>query len=186
MRVMIDIETLATRSDAAIVQIGAVAFENGAILGEPLLVSIAPEFYEQNREFHVSDQTKAWWAKQSKAARDSLNINKVATVYIALDRMREWFEEIGFNPKKDEVWANGPQFDLSILRYAASKAYGDDNQVPWHYRQERDCRTLTALAGWVDAEELGDAGLGLVGHRADHDAIKQALRVSVQLDRIKT
>ena len=192
--VMIDIETLATRNDAAIIQIGAVAFnpETGE-LGKTLLVSVDEDFYDGTNTFHVCERTQKWWASQSPNARKSLQINKVGTVYLALDRMREFFEDLGddftINVKKrskaSRVWANPPQFDLSILRYAASKAYGNDNDVPWKYWQETDMRTLVHLVGPISVEELGDAAAGLITHRADHDAIKQALIVRAALRRLK-
>lgn len=186
--VMIDIETLATRNDAAIIQIGAVAFDpKTGEVGPSFLVSVDENFYEAVTPFHVCDKTAAWWVGQ-KEAKKSLQINKVGTVYIALDRLHEFFESLGDDfviakkrKKSSRVWANPPQFDLSILRYAASKAYGHDTDVPWKYWQETDMRTLVHLRGPVrdeDLEDLRKQAKGLISHRADHDAIRQALIVS--------
>lgn len=183
--VMIDIETLATRNDAAIIQIGAVAFDpKTGEVGPSMLVSVDENFYEGETAFHVCEKTQAWWAGQ-KEAKKSLQINKVGTIYIAMDRLREFFEGLGDDfviakkrSNSSRVWANPPQFDLSILRYAASKAYGDDNALPWEYWQETDLRTLQHVLGYVKYEDLGEAAEGLIAHRADHDAIRQALIVS--------
>ena len=190
--VMIDIETLATRNDAAIIQIGAVTFdpETGAIGADQLLVSVDSAFYEDSTQpFHVCEKTQAWWNKQGTEAKKSLAINKVATPYVALDRLVAWFEkqeDFVISKKRGEssrVWANPPQFDLSILRFAASKAYGNDNELPWKYWQETDMRTLVHLGGHVDLDSRGE---GLIQHRADHDAVRQALVVSELLERLRT
>lgn len=182
MEYMIDIETLATRNDAAIISIGACKFDLGTgMVSDPFLVSIEATSYEYNGlepEFYVDPETQAWWGKQGQEAKDALTINLVPSIYIALDRMNEWFEDSGFKKQYkhggDRVWANPPQFDLSILRHAASKVYGRDNDVPWHYRQECDMRTLCHLNCTVDTYDLPKSCDGLVKHRADHDAIRQA------------
>jgi len=180
MEYMIDIETLATRNDAAIISIGACKFDLATgMVSDPFLVSIDPDSYDvDNCPFYLCSETQAWWKKQGKEAQAALKINQVPTIYIALDRMTEWFEDCGFVKGYqfggDRLWANPPQFDLSILRHAASKAYGNDNDVPWHYRQEMDMRTLCHLNHDVNTYDLPAACELLVKHRADHDAIRQA------------
>ena len=190
--VMIDIETYATRNDAAVVQIGAVAFDplTGEV-NDPFLVSVDRAFYEDvGHPFFVDERTKKWWGQQSVEARKSLDINKVATPFLAMDKLIEWFEQqedfkiANKRRKSSRVWANPPQFDLSILRYLASKAYGSDNDVPWKHWQETDMRTLCHISGHVKIEDLPGAE-NLVAHRADHDAIRQALLVSEIMKRIR-
>lgn len=191
MDVMIDIETLATRNDAAIIQIGAVAFDpESDTLGASMLVSVDKEFYEGNTQFYVDERTKAWWAKQSPEARKSLDMNKVSTIHLAMDRLTEFFEQIEFkksgNPGKGVVWARPPQFDLSILRHAASKAYGNDTEVPWHYRQENCMRTAMRSTGHhINWDDLGERAEDLVHHRADHDAMRQAMVVQEMYKRMR-
>lgn len=191
--VMIDIETLATRNDAAIIQIGAVAFDPQTDeIGQPFLVSVDQGYYDdpESNPFYTDDRTREWWATQPKEAQQSLKINCVATPFLALDRMVEWFEEEAeftikaSRRKSSSIWANPPQFDLSIIRYAASKAYGSDNDVPWKHWQETDMRTLVRLAGHANLQGSPVAA-GLIKHRADHDAIRQALIVQDLIKRIK-
>ncbi len=188
MEYMIDIETQSTRNDAAILSIGACKFDLGTgMVSDPFLVSIDPDSYENDQTFHTDPETVIWWGKQGKAAKDALSINRVGSIFIALDRMNEWFEDSGFTKTHkhdcDRLWANPPQFDLSILRHAASKAYGSANDVPWHYRQETDMRTLCYLNQDVDTYDLPDACSGLIAHRADHDAMRQAYIVDKILRR---
>ena len=185
--IMIDIETLSTRPDAAILQIGAVQFDRdtGAV-SNTFLVSVDKDFYDDNKAFHQDEETIKWWSKQPKAARDALNINKVKTLPLALDRLVEWAEDIGFeesyNFGEDEVWANG-QFDLPILSYAFGRMYGD-GVMPWKFRQERDLRTVMGELRINTREiELPEACDGLIAHRADHDAIRQAYQL-MEIDKL--
>ena len=195
--IMIDIETLSTASNAAIVSIGACTFslDDDAVAAgygaKTFLVGIHPDFYDfgtltppisgTGNSFHVDPKTVAWWKKQSKEARDSLKINQVQTLPLALDLMQTWFDDVGFMPSHNpfykgakRIWANPAAFDLVILRNGARHAYGSTDDVPWHYRQETCCRTHS----WLFPELAREAGRKHHGelekHRADHDAIRQA------------
>lgn len=186
--IMLDIETLGTRGDSAILSIGGCVFtvgegatRAGDSEGSTFLVSIKPEFYEEfdpNNEYHVDPSTVAWWEQQGPAAKEALSINQVVTPGEALDRMDEFFQhhafEKTFKLDGDRMWANPTAFDAVILRHAASIERTSDNDVPWHYRQETCMRTLMFLN---QDKKFGDGDDTLVAHRADHDAIKQARRV---------
>jgi hypothetical protein len=188
MDIMIDIETLGTRSDAAILQIGLVQFdrETGEF-GKQLLVSVDRDFYDDNPQFHVDEQTVKWWEKQGAEAQRSLEINKVATLAIALDMVTEFFvETAGFTKSfsfgEDAVWGLG-QFDIPILNYAFGVTYGAGDAMPWGFRQERDLRTVLAEAH-RDGKSctLPPECADLIKHRADHDAIKQVYHL-LELDK---
>lgn len=183
--IMLDIETLATRHDAAIVSIGGVVFSldsdaplAGTVEGDSFLVSVKQEFYTEldvNGEYYVDPSTLEWWAQQGQAAQDALSINQVVTPGEALDKMDEFFQkqsfEKSFQMNSDRVWANPCQFDCVILRNAASIERSSDNMVPWHYRQETCMRTVF----WMNNDQpRRERDADLVAHRADHDAIAQA------------
>ncbi len=180
MNIMIDIETLSTRSDAAILSIGAVKFDlvTGAVC-DPFLVSVDPTSYDEQSAFKIDGATVTWWKKQGASAQKALEINRVATPFIALDRLTEWFEMEGFDGKDAEshVWANGPQFDLTILRHAAGIAYGSQDDVPWKFYQERDVRTFLDAKGYPRYSALPSQCIDMTPHRADHDAIIQAYKM---------
>ncbi len=192
---MVDIETLSTRSNAAIVSIGACMFnpeleddeEPCAGVLASFIVGVNPDYYYTGR-FHVDPKTESWWKKKSKEARAGLKINMASTLPLAMDKFTTWVEEQGFvkteKPWKDgssRVWAKPPQFDLVILRNAAQHTYGSTNDVPWHYRQETCCRTHTYLNKEYAhiARHFPPLTGGLVAHRADHDAIIQARMVQL-------
>jgi len=193
-QVMIDIETLSSASNAAIVSIGACMFslEEDAEYAAPedsFIVGVDTAFYGTVSvpwAFDISQRTMEWWAEQSQEAKDSLVINQVPTVGAAIRQLETWLYVQGFlkdpnpfGPDASRIWAFPPSFDLVILRNAAKHVYGSTNEVPWHYRQETCARTHA----WIFEDLSKKAyqgrktnGLlsGLTKHRADHDAVRQA------------
>lgn len=201
--VMIDLETYSTRSNAAIVSIGACTFHldgsgsHEASEGESFIAGINPESYDSipTTTFHTDDRTIAWWKKQSKEARAGLKVNLMSSLPLAMDALYAWFEDVGFiksaspySVTDSKVWANPTSFDLVILQNAAVFTYGDADQLPWHFRQEMCGRTHSAIFRELrdEAYRKGATGEGLVQHRADHDAIRQARFVQyIEARRIK-
>ena len=182
--VMIDIETLATRNDAAIIQIGACTFDEK----NTFLVSIDQNFYnEADHPYHVDPRTVEWWASQGEEAQESLNMNVVSNPGSALMEFDKWLKSTGFQKSykfgSRGIWANGVQFDCSILRYAYSQEQGHNDACPWHYRQEKDLRTLYGMFHKVAGTRKVDQ-TGLVKHRADHDCIRQARGTKLILDHL--
>jgi len=87
---MIDLETMSTRPNAAIVAIGAVAF-NFATL------EIGPKFYTvidlrsaQDVGLHVDGDTVLWWLQQNDAARSQLTLSHRQDLSRALTAFRMW------------------------------------------------------------------------------------------------
>ena len=195
---MVDIETLSSASNAAIVSIGACVFDldEGAEYASPddaFIVGIHPEYYNLRcsagysfTDFDVSERTVKWWAEQSDEAKASLEINQMSNIIDAMDHFYVWLNEQGFEkdnnpsgPGASRIWAYPPSFDLVILRHAAAYCYGDSNDVPWHYRQETCARTHAWI--FTDIAKAAHQGrktngllAGLTKHRADHDAVRQA------------
>lgn len=190
---MVDIETLSSASNAAIISIGACMFDmtKGADYADPedsFIVGIDPEFYTTicPGEFDISARTVKWWSQQSPGARESLRINLMPNLKDALEAFGKWLGDMGFlkdNTPYEKgaarVWAMPSQFDLVILRNAAKYVYGSTNDVPWHYRQETDARTYMWTFGDIEAKaqqgrKTNGMLAGLIKHRADHDAVRQA------------
>ncbi len=191
--IMIDIETLSTQSDAAIISIGACSFHldgtGGDCGDETFLISIERDWYDSvmPNVFDVDPLTVAWWDKQDAAAKAALSIDLVDTLPLALDVLKDWFSDIGFvystspfNSTDHKVWANPTSFDLVILRHGAKFAYGSAKAVPWHFRQEMCGRTHSAMYRNI-REAVYRSGIaqvpGMIRHRADHDAVAQARMV---------
>lgn len=172
--VMLDLETLGTAADAAILSIGAVRFD--PVKG---VIDDWDTFYAVVRDSEGSSDpdTVLWWLRQSADARaavaDPLGDVFVCSEFGVLTLLTQW---LGDDPKGLQLWSNGPTFDEVILRSAYARAGMD---WPFSFRRSRCCRTLRALAELAgfgeteqDARALGI--LNLTPHRADHDAIRQA------------
>lgn len=168
-RIMVDIETLATTPDAAIVSIGAVAFdENG--LGETLHISVSPESCRKHGR-RVDKETVRWWERQPDEASHILHGGRTLPAALA--------ELAGFVDGVGELWANSPAFDAVILESAFRAC---DAEAPWEYYQWRDVRTLRkCLPTWPD--ELTRGG---VEHDALDDARYQARCVRWTLEGLET
>lgn len=126
---------------------------------------------------HRDPETVKWWNDQSPEAHAAFT-NPV-DLWKACYEFRYWIWRNSQPTERFEnwepgenvtVWANGPQFDVSIL---AEVYHAVGLPVPWHYRAPRDFRTITDAAGMTREEfsNYGDA------HNALHDAIAQAMTV---------
>lgn len=171
---MVDIETRSSRSNAAVVAIGAVVFDQTGLFYVPgFEVYISP----RNAEIygHVDPATEAWWATQNADVRAKVFSGTIDS-YEAFARFIAFVQRF----KPDTVWANAPQFDLVILRNLARSL---DMQFPMHYRTERDCRTLFDLGRSLGVD-LAPAYADAIKHDPLSDAICQAKAVLLCLDRI--
>lgn len=195
--VMLDIETLGMPPKGALLQIGACMFDpyraqdTEELVVDSFLVSVRRGYYDGMRDdtWAVEPRTVQWWGEQSEEAQEGLMLNLVSSPREALVRFSEWLTANDFTREAKnsqdvaQVWANPPTFDLAILNYAFDAC---DLKRPWHYRQEKDARTLMWLGQNIPNMGQGFTELlnGLVPHRGDHDAIRQALYVQRALARM--
>lgn len=175
--ISIDIETLSSRPNAAILQIGACVFDRTVQdhIGETFSVNVSQiDMWPFNGRFHIDADTVAWWMSQEDAARQSVTAKPAYTIFTALSRLCSWFENVGFKPEYKDisryVWANSPSFDLVILRHALAVT---NHKVPWHFRQEMCMRTITMLARNKTGQKIEIKTEG-TRHTALDDAIYQA------------
>jgi hypothetical protein len=162
-RVMVDIETLGLERDSAILSIGAVHFDR---------TGIADRFHEfidqrscQAAGLTFDIETLDWHLSQGTFGGRELVDGR--DLDVALEYFVEWYGTA------DEVWANSPSFDCEALEYAGD-AVGVE--MPWHFSEERDVRTVKQLPPAADIEHQGTE------HNALDDAIYQARQVAAVLD----
>lgn len=169
--VMIDIETLSTRSDAAVLSIGLAAFDDQGVTDTCEILIDPKQIFG-----HIDVSTVSWWMKQSDAARQ-LVFSGDCPQHAAWSRLISFLGPIG---SFEEVWANGPQFDLKILQHWAEglveRSYAPQGiKLPWRYNQERDFRTF--MAEWrrqgVPVNDIIGPRSG-TAHSAVDDAASQA------------
>jgi 3' exoribonuclease, RNase T-like len=164
--IMIDLETLATSTDAAILTIGAVKFDPfGKDIEEPDMDS----FYVKvdldschDLGLAVSDDTVAWWANQSKEAQEEAfgTDNRV--------HIRDAFDQLyKFCWGAKRVWSNGSGFDIVICETVFKRL---QKACPWNFWQTRDCRTAFDLG-------INPNRPPVLQHHALQDAWNQAVGI---------
>ena len=158
---MLDLESLGTRPDCAILTLGAVKFDpfTPDAFGDSLYFRIdVDEQLALGRE--IQQDTLNWWARQADDVREEALGEEgrvsLETMYRDLNR---------FCVGVENIWCQGPAFDIVILE----NIYRQQGwPTPWQFWQIRDSRTLFGVHG--DPREKGKAGL----HNALEDCVSQA------------
>jgi len=170
---MIDLETLGTSPDTAVLTIGGVKFD-------PNTVSTPyQEFYyryEVNEQLDkgrtVLDSTLEWWGKQAEDVREeALGDGNRTPVIEVLQALNKWCVGV------DIIWCQGPSFDISILENMY-KQY--DHHIPWDFWKIRDSRTLFGIMPKDPRKEINFAA-----HNALEDCKVQALCVQQTLQKLQ-
>ena len=164
--IMLDLETMGTGPNAAIVAIGAVEFEltkTGGQLGDSFYQCISLESAMATGG-QVDASTVLWWLKQSDAAR-AMFTQPTADHNWALGHFSAWMAQRG-ETKNLRVWGNGASFDNVILASAYRRA---GVPLPWNGFNDRCYRTVKSMHPAAPA--LQRTG---THHNAMGDAISQA------------
>jgi DNA polymerase III epsilon subunit-like protein len=161
-QVMIDIETLSTRNNAAIMSIGAVKFniESGVIdtYYQNIDASTAKKY---NR--HIDKETIGWWSKQNPAALKALLVD-VKQFDQVIPEFVEWYGV------STPTWGNSAQFDLGIIESACLEL---SMPIPWKYWHCYCYKTVTHLFGVNNADVRRAESGENQWHNALDDAISQ-------------
>jgi exodeoxyribonuclease VIII len=149
INVVLDLETLSTRENAAIIQIGCCIPEFDRV---NVPAGILPEFevtiaYEDCLDvvelgvFHQEASTMSWWQKQNPQVRKYV-FSGQNSYYEALDQLEFWFSSLRSNGADIAVYGNGSDFDNRLLAYALQAL----NYKPtWNFKNNRDLRTMRHL-----------------------------------------
>lgn len=143
--IMIDLETMSVRRDAAIMAIGAIAFdlETGR-KGEEFYCKVDLVTCQQ-ADMHFDADTIYWWLQQNERVREEMVRDK-KPIYFSLLNLCAMVKRCQDGV---QVWSNGLSFDIAILRNAFDV---HRIPVPWHHTKERDVRTLVSLLPEVKAD----------------------------------
>lgn len=158
---MVDIETVATSNNAAIITIAAVRFDalNSDKEMKTLELLIDVEDAINNWKLDVDSGTIEWWGKQSKEAQyAAFEKGPRITLDVALSSLAK------FVGGSSRLWCQGMNFDPVILDNAY-RAVGQPS--PWMYYNWRDSRTLLSFFNDLP-KKSGTA------HNAVDDAVWQA------------
>lgn len=163
---MVDTETMGTRSDAALVSIGAAFFdmrtyEIGPTFHMPIHLATSVRL-----GMKIEPEAVLFWLRQEQKARESIMFN-LRTIEDVLTEFSAYLHRHG-DVKATRMFGNSARFDLGILETAYNLA---GIKVPWAWGLETCFRTIRSLHPHV----LYDPATQKVGvaHTADYDAIFQ-------------
>jgi hypothetical protein len=164
--IMIDLETLATSTDAAILTIGAVKFDPlGLELKEPAMDSFYCKVDLDSCDrigLVTNDDTIAWWASQSKEAQEAaFDPEDRIDIEDAFARLYKFC----WGAKR--VWSNGSCFDIMICEHVFKKV---GRAIPWKFWEIRDVRTAFDLG-------INPQRPPVTAHHALEDAYNQAIGI---------
>ena len=165
--IMIDLETLATSPDAAILTIGAVKFDP---YGKDIIDPEMESFYVKvdldschDIGLVTNDDTIAWWGQQDQIVQDEAFGEGPDRLHIS-DAMAQLYK---FCWGAKRVWSNGAAFDVPICETAFKRVH---KAIPWSFWQVRDVRTAFDLG--IDPKRPP-----VTAHHALEDAWNQAVGI---------
>jgi len=173
--IMIDLETLATSPNAAVLTIGAVKFDpfNNDIDNstcEKLYIRVDLDSCDE-LGLEVNDDTIAWWAQQSKEAQEE------AFSPEGRIRIREAFNQLyKFCWGAKRVWSHGASFDTVICENIFRKL---NKACPWKFWEVRCTRTLFDIG--IDPQRPP-----VLKHHALEDAWNQTVGVQNVFQRLRS
>ena len=115
--IMLDLETMGTGPNAAIVAIGAVAFDKNELGRDFYLAISLGSAVEAGGIMDAS--TVEWWLQQSEEAKKVFS-GRTTNHFEALVLFRDWINNY-FEPRNVNIWGNGANFDNVILAQAYKK-----------------------------------------------------------------
>jgi hypothetical protein len=164
--IMLDLETLGKGSNAVIIAIGAVQFDQTG-LGQTFYTAVDPQSCV-DIGMKVDVSTVMWWMGQNQTAREAF-MGAGTPIVTALRSFSDYVKDCAGD--RAEVWGNDSTFDNTIL----GNAYIAAGVVqPWPYWGNRCYRTIKNLYPHVPFD-FGRVG---TAHNALDDAVTQATHAS--------
>lgn len=141
---MIDLETMGTNPNSAIVSYGAAEFDyRTGEIGHTIYRVIDLKSTLEYPEFNIEAGTLYWWLEQSEQARQALvQDHNRETIQQAMLSLSTFLSEVD-NPQRIRLWGNGPTFDNAMIRYTHKVVTGRDLPVP--FWNDRCVRTIKAF-----------------------------------------
>lgn len=125
--IMLDLETLGTTADSAILSIGAVKFNLNGEMDDAAFYAICTIGSQPKR--HINGDTLAWWMTQNDDAQKVFTSGDKMPLERALLDLKGWVEHDDYL-----LWSNGADFDIPIINHAM-RAYNIAPLVKfWNHR----------------------------------------------------
>lgn len=178
--IMLDLETMGIGSNAAIVAIGACAFDLPARRQSP---NVDPRLFHQfycrvslassmRAGMQVDASTILWWMQQSDAARKSTFEGAEIDLVGACFQFADFVSRVSLHLEGNvAIWGNGATFDNVVIRSAFKAVHVAE---PWSFRNDKCYRTVINLLPEDRRPKLVRYG---VWHNALDDAITQAVQL---------
>lgn len=167
--IIIDIETLGRRNDAAITQIGLVVADKDYKPIESHLIQVAPKAWGTcNRT--ISGETILWWM-----GVDNNPLNDKYTAYVSsYSMLLPLLNEIigGYDTEDTLIWTKGAM-DLFCLKDLYEYF---DADLPWQFWQPRDIRTIKESVKEWKTNEFNS-------HNALADALNELNELKINLSK---
>ena len=147
INIALDLETLSTREDAAIIQIGACipTFDRKYVpLGLSCEFETTIRFedcIDPKYNFHLDPNIMEWWEKQNPKVRAYV-FSGQNTYPDAFHQFKFWIDSIKSGGADVAIWGNGSDFDNKLLSYSLDSL---GFHGVWSFRNNRDLRTLKAM-----------------------------------------
>lgn len=159
--VMLDLETMSTGPDAAIVAIGAVEFDPEAGIGTSFYMSV-DLLSSVAGGGQMDASTVLWWLQRDAAVRAAIVHGR--PLPLVLESFSRWLARCG-PVAQVRLWGNGAGFDNVILRRTYTRL---DAEPPWTHWNDRCYRTLKEMRPDIPMQRQG------MHHHAHDDARSQA------------
>jgi len=167
---MLDLETLGTRRDSAILSIGAASFDpHSDKIGAEIHLGVDVVSCQEHG-LHIDASTVMWWLEKGGG-----DFPKPA---YPLAKALHLLSSFYMTQKCEAVWSNGATFDIPIVENAYRVLGG--NITPWKYWDARDTRTVFWLAGYDGSPTRGKAT-----HSALEDTLLQIRLIQEAIRKIR-
>lgn len=180
--IMLDLETLDTKTSAVVLSIGAVVFDPSSVgtvgSGSTFYAEMTDDTETQQAHGRtISGKTVGWWMQQSATAQGlfaelpaNSNMRRRMNTHNALSAFSNFVFKNG--GRDAQIWGNGSDFDNLIL----GSLYESFNiSKPWSYGKNRCYRTMK--------REFGE-GIPIKRYGTHHNALDDAITQAVHLQEI--
>ena len=168
--IIIDIETLGRRNDAAVTQVGIVIADKNFAIINSYLIQITPNAWNTcNRTF--TGETLLWWIQQTNTPVSEFP-TQIANSYKYLAKKLNYIFR-RYNTEETIVWTKG-SMDLFCLKDLCEYFNID---TPWKFWQPRDIRTAKEIIkDWKTIENNNS-------HNALNDALTELEELKINLSK---
>ena len=185
VHIMLDIETLDTRLDARVSEIGAavVTIDKGvATLEETMQINVD---WLQQGERSIAKDTLNFHVRTGTVNR-LFNLSERIGVYRSLNYLCDMYDVYKGHYETDTpvyTWCKSTPFDIGILKHLF-----DDNNftIPWSYRNVEELRTLKRVVDLQNtfSKNLSHAKIKNGAHIAENDALFQVWQLCYLLNEL--